>query len=56
MNLLEVVRQVRGHLEESGRVSYRMLSRQFDLDHETGAYPQSRPAVLSPASLVLIGD
>ena len=25
MNLLEVVRQVRHHLEASGRVSYRML-------------------------------
>ncbi len=34
MNLLEVVRQVRRHLEESGRVSYRMLRRQFDLDDD----------------------
>ncbi len=34
MNLLEVVRQVRRHLEESGRVSYRMLRRQLDLDDD----------------------
>ena len=34
MNLLEVVRQVRRHLEESGRVSYRMLRRQFDLEDD----------------------
>ena len=34
MNLLEVVQQVRRHLEESGRVSYRMLRRQFELDDD----------------------
>ncbi len=32
MNPLEVVREVRRHLEKNGRVSFRMLRRQFDLD------------------------
>jgi class 3 adenylate cyclase len=32
VNLLEVVREVRRHLEENGRLSLRMLRRQFDLD------------------------
>jgi hypothetical protein len=31
VNLLDVVRQVRRHLEENGRVSYRLLRRQFEL-------------------------
>lgn len=35
MNLLEVVREVRRHLEENGRVSLRMLRRQYELDDET---------------------
>jgi class 3 adenylate cyclase/tetratricopeptide (TPR) repeat protein len=34
MNLLEMISQVRGFLEQNGRVSYRMLRRQFDLDDE----------------------
>jgi class 3 adenylate cyclase/tetratricopeptide (TPR) repeat protein len=34
MSLLEIVRQVRRHLEENGRVSYRMLRRQFELDDD----------------------
>ena len=38
MNLLEVVRGVRRHLEESGRVSYRMLRRQFDLADDDLAF------------------
>jgi class 3 adenylate cyclase len=32
MNLLGVVREVRRHLEENGRLSFRMLRRQFALD------------------------
>jgi hypothetical protein len=32
MNLLDVVREVRRHLEQNGRVSLRMLRRQFALD------------------------
>jgi class 3 adenylate cyclase len=32
MNLLDVVREVRRHLEENGRLSLRMLRRQFELD------------------------
>jgi class 3 adenylate cyclase len=32
MNLLDVVREVRRHLEENGRLSLRMLRRQFQLD------------------------
>ena len=32
MNLLKVVREVRRHLEENGRLSLRMLQRQFELD------------------------
>ena len=35
MNILEIINQVRGHLEQNGRVSYRVLRRQFDLDDET---------------------
>ena len=34
MKLLNVVREVRRHLEENGRVSLRMLRRQYDLDDE----------------------
>jgi len=34
MNLLDVVREVRRHLEENGRLSLRMLRRQFVLDDE----------------------
>ena len=34
MNLLEIVGQVRQHLEQNGRVSYRMLRRQFELDED----------------------
>jgi class 3 adenylate cyclase len=34
MNLLDVVREVRRHLEENGRLSLRMLRRQFELDDE----------------------
>ena len=34
MNLLEVLCEVRRHLEENGRVTYRMLRREFDLDDE----------------------
>ncbi len=34
MNLLEIVAQVRQHLEQNGRVSYRMLRRQFELDED----------------------
>jgi hypothetical protein len=32
MNLLDIVREVRRHLEENGRLSLRMLRRQFALD------------------------
>jgi len=32
VNLLDVVREVRRHLEENGRLSLRMLRRQFELD------------------------
>jgi hypothetical protein len=32
MNLLDVVCEVRRHLEENGRLSLRMLRRQFELD------------------------
>jgi class 3 adenylate cyclase len=35
VNLLEVISQVRSFLEQNGRVSYRVLRRQFDLDEET---------------------
>lgn len=35
MSVLEIVRQVRQHLEESGRLSYRMLQREFALDDDT---------------------
>jgi class 3 adenylate cyclase/tetratricopeptide (TPR) repeat protein len=34
-NLLEVVGEVRRHLEQNGRVSLRMLRRQFELDDES---------------------
>ncbi len=34
MKLLDVVREVRRHLEENGRVSLRMLRRQYELDDE----------------------
>ncbi len=34
MNLLDVVREVRRHLEENGRLSLRMLRRQFALDDD----------------------
>jgi class 3 adenylate cyclase len=34
MSLLDVVREVRRHLEENGRVSLRMLRRQYELDDE----------------------
>ena len=34
MNLLAVVRDVRRHLEENGRLSLRMLRRQFELDDD----------------------
>lgn len=34
MNLLDVVREVRRHLEENGRISLRMLRRQYQLDEE----------------------
>jgi class 3 adenylate cyclase len=35
MSLLEIVREVRRHLEESGRLSYRMLQREFSLNDDT---------------------
>src|SRR5262245_8181728 len=34
MNLLDVVREVRRHLEENGRLSLRMLQREFQLDND----------------------
>src|SRR5262249_38366755 len=34
MNLLDVVREVRRHLAENGRLSFRMLRRQFQLDDD----------------------
>src|SRR6266446_6525260 len=34
MKLLDVVREVRRNLEENGRVSLRMLRRQYELDDE----------------------
>src|SRR6185369_3323459 len=34
MRLLDIVREVRRHLEENGRVSLRMLRRQYELDDE----------------------
>ena len=35
MNLLEIVREVRRHLEASGRLSYLMLRREFSLNDDT---------------------
>ena len=35
MSVLDIVRQVRQHLQESGRVSYRMLRREFALDDDS---------------------
>jgi class 3 adenylate cyclase len=35
MNLLDVVREVRRHLEENGRLSLRLLRRQFELNDDT---------------------
>ena len=35
MNLLEMISQVRSFLEQNGRVSYRVLRRQFELDDES---------------------
>ena len=35
MNLLDVVREVRSHLEQNGRLSLRMLRRQYALDDDT---------------------
>ncbi len=35
MNLLEIISQIRSFLEQNGRVSYRVLRRQFELDDET---------------------
>jgi hypothetical protein len=35
MNLLDVVREVRRHLEENRRISLRMLRRQYALDEES---------------------
>jgi class 3 adenylate cyclase/tetratricopeptide (TPR) repeat protein len=35
MSLLEIVHEVRRHLEESGRLSYWMLRREFSLDDDT---------------------
>ncbi len=32
MNLLDIIRDVRRHLQENGRVSLRVLRRQYDLD------------------------
>jgi class 3 adenylate cyclase/tetratricopeptide (TPR) repeat protein len=34
VNLLEIITQVRSFLEQNGRVSYRMLRRQFELDDD----------------------
>ena len=34
MNLLDVVREVRRHLEQNGRLSLRMLRREFQLDDD----------------------
>ena len=34
MNLLEIIREARKHLEENGRVSLRVLRRQFELDDD----------------------
>jgi len=34
MNFLEILSQIRAYLAQNGRVSYRMLRRQFDLDDE----------------------
>jgi hypothetical protein len=35
MNLFDVIREVRHLLEENGRVSKRLLRRQFDLDDDS---------------------
>ncbi len=35
MNLLDVISRVREYLEQNGRISYRMLQRQFELDDAT---------------------
>ena len=35
MSVLEILRRVRSHLEENGRVSLRMLRREFALDDDT---------------------
>lgn len=32
MNILDIIRDVRRHLQESGRVSLRVLRRQYELD------------------------
>ena len=35
MSVLEILRRVRSHLEENGRISLRMLRREFALDDDT---------------------
>ena len=35
MSVFDIVRRVRRHLEEHGRLSYAMLRREFSLDDET---------------------
>ena len=34
MNILDIIRDVRRHLQESGRVSLRVLRRQYELDDD----------------------
>jgi hypothetical protein len=34
VNLLEIVREARSHIKENGRLSLRMLRRQFELEDE----------------------
>ena len=39
MNLFEIIRDARRHLQENGRVSLRVLRRQFELDDEAFTQP-----------------
>jgi DNA-directed RNA polymerase subunit F len=62
MSLLEIIRQVRRHLEETGRVSFRMLRREFELDDDAleelieELVDIQGIAVREPRALSLAGD
>jgi len=55
MNLLDVVREVRRHLEENGRLSLRMLRRQFDLGERIAATRAHHPIPLLPRNARFYG-